>query len=116
VIPAIPRAVLNQAATLYPFVSTSAGNVKTYGTTVSLTNIAMFPAKQNAMTSLGEMKNDLYLMFFDSATSLPVGTTFKIKDKIVYGSINLEIRKATPLPDLTTGGVHHWEINLVALG
>jgi len=115
-IPAIPRAVLNQAATLYPFVSTSAGNVKTYGTAVSLSSIAMFPAKQNAMTSLGEMKNDLYFMVFDSANSLPAGTTFKMKDKIVFGSVNLEVRKATPQPDLTTGLTHHWELNLVALG
>ena len=114
-IPPIPRAILNQAATLYPFVSTSTGGVKTYGTTVSLSNIAMFPAKQNAMTSLGEMKNDLYLMVFDVVNSLPAATSFKVKDKIVYGSQNLEVRKATPQPDLTTGLTHHWELNLVGI-
>ncbi len=115
-IPPIPRAIMNQSATLYPFVSTSAGGVKTYGTAVALSSIAMMPAKQNAMTSLGEMKDDLYLMVFDSVNSLPAGTTFKKKDKIVYGSENLEVRKVVPQPDLTTGLTHHWEMNLVALG
>ena len=114
-IPPIPRGILNQAATLYPFVSTTSGNVKVYGTTASLSNIAMFPAKQNAMTSLGEMKNDLYVMYFDAANSLPAATTFKVKDKIVYNSQNLEVRKATPQPDLTTGQTHHWELNLVGI-
>ena len=114
-IPAIPRGILYQAATLYPFVSTTSGNVKVYGTTASLSNIAMFPAKQNAMTSLGEMKNDLYLMVFDSANSLPAATSFKVKDKIVFNSQNLEVRKATPQPDLTTGQTHHWELNLVGI-
>ena len=114
-IPPIPRGILNQAATLYPFSSTTSGNIKVYGTTVSLSCIAMFPAKQNAMTSLGEMKNDLYLMVFDVANSLPAGTSFKVKDKIVYGSQNLEVRKATPQPDLTTGQTHHWELNLVGI-
>ena len=114
-IPPIPRAILNQSATLYPFVSTSTGGVKTYGTMVSLTNIAMFPAKQNAMTSLGEMKYDLYLMVFDIANSIPAAISFKVKDKIVYGSQNLEVRKATPQPDLTTGQAHHWELNIVGI-
>ena len=114
-IPPIPRAVLNQTATLYPFTTTNAAGVKSYSATVALSSIAMFPAKQNAMTSLGEMKNDLYLMVFDSVNSLPAGTTFKLKDKIVYGSVNLEVRKASPIVDLTTGQTHHWEMNLIAL-
>jgi hypothetical protein len=114
--PPIPRVVLNQSATLYPFLTTSAAGVKTYNTAVSLSCMAVFPIKQNAMTSLGEMKNDLYLMIFDSANSLPAGTTFKKKDKIFYGSENIEIRKAEPIYDLTTGAVHHWELNIVALG
>jgi hypothetical protein len=114
-IPPIPRAVLNQSATLYPFLTTSAAGLKTYGTTVSLSSLAVFPVKQNAMTSLGEMKNDLYLMVFDTVNSLPAGTTFKMKDKIVYASVNLEVRKASPIVDLTTGAVHHYELNLIAI-
>jgi len=64
------------------------------------------------MTSLGDMKNDKYKMFFDCANSAPSGTEFKKDDKIVYGSLTLFVR-ATENPKALGTAIHHWEVSLV---
>jgi hypothetical protein len=81
-----------------------------YGTSVALSRVRFEPIKQNAMTSLGDMRNDKFLLFFDCRNSLPLGRTFAIKDKITFGSQVLSVRAVTPCyGDAST--VHHYEVN-----
>jgi hypothetical protein len=99
--------LLIHSATLYPCVTGG-----TFGTAVSLINVRFRSVRQNAMTSLGEMKSDLFTMVFDCANSGPSGTTFKNKDKIVFGAFTLYVRKVTQ-SDGDTVGSHHFELSLV---
>lgn len=107
----ISRSLLVHGATLAPYTGT-VNSVKQYGTAVTLTHVRMQPVKQTAMTSLGDMKNDKFLMFFDCKNSAPSGTTFKTLDKITFGGQVLAARMVTPCygdsPD-----VHHYEVSLV---
>jgi hypothetical protein len=64
------------------------------------------------MTSLGDMKNDRFKMFFDCVNSAPVGTVIKKDDKIVYGSLTLFVRSVEPCKALGST-VHHYEVSLV---
>jgi len=106
----IPRRLLIHSATLAPYVSP--GPPVVYGTAVTLTHVRLEPVKQNAMTSLGDMKNDRFLLFFDCKNSLPVGRTFSMKDRITFGGQALSVRKVTPCyGDDST--VHHYEVNCV---
>jgi hypothetical protein len=100
---------LKHTCTLEPYTGMSAG-APTYGTSVALSRVRFEPIKQNAMTSLGDMRNDKFLLFFDCRNSLPLGRTFAIKDKITFGSQVLSVRAVTPCyGDATT--VHHYEVN-----
>jgi Minor capsid protein len=106
----IPRRLLIHSAALAPYVSP--GPPVSYGTSVSLSYVRLEPVKHNAMTSLGEMKDDKFLLFFDCKNSLPVGRTFAKKDKITFGALILSVRIVTPCygDDAT---VHHYEVNCV---
>lgn len=106
----IPRRLLIHSAALAPYVSP--GPPVSYGTSLTLTHIRMEPVKQNAMTSLGDMKADRFVLFFDCKNSGPAGQTFAMKDKITFGSQILSVRKVTPCygKDAT---VHHYEVNCV---
>lgn len=103
--------LLIHSATLYPYTGT-VNSVKTYGAAVNLTQVRFTSVKQDAMTSLGEMKNDKFKMTFDSANSAPSGTLFKVNDKIVYGTSTLAVRAVTTSysSDLDP---HHQEVSLV---
>jgi len=107
----ISKSILSESATLYPYTGT-VNSVKTYSATVSLANVRFVSIRQNAMTSLGDMKNDKYKMFFDCVNSAPSGMTFKKDDKIVYGSLTLYVR-AVENPKALGTAVHHWEVSLV---
>lgn len=107
----IPRRLLVHSGTLAPYTGT-ANSAKTYGTTVTLKNVRFEPVKQNAMTSLGEMKNDRFLMFFDCKSSLPAGTVPAVNDKLTFGAIVLLARKVTPCYG-NTPEVHHYEVSCV---
>lgn len=107
----ISLTILTHSATLYPYTNT-VNSVKTYGTAVNLTQVRVRSVKQNAMTSLGEMKNDKFLLTYDCVNSLPLATTFKAQDKIVYGASTLAVRAVTT----ATGDgdtPHHYEVSLV---
>lgn len=109
---AIPRRLLAHSATLHRYDKT-VNSVKTYfSPAIDLKFVRFEPVKQNAMTSLGEMKNDTFVMVFDCRNSTPVGTTLKTNDKIVFGSITLAVRKVASGVD-DTSAVHHYEVNLV---
>lgn len=108
----IPRTLLQHSATLYQYTGTVNG-ADQFGTAVSLGHIYVEPAKQNAMTSLGDSKNDTFRIWFDRVNSTPTGQTFKVKDKIVYDGLTCRIRKAQPIKPATSNVLHHWELNLV---
>lgn len=87
-------------------------SVKTYAAAVDLGFVRFEPVKQNAMTSLGDMKNDRFLMFYDTVNSRPLGLAFNVLDKIVFGSSTLTVRKVTECYG-DSNGIHHYEVNLV---
>lgn len=106
----IPRRLLIHSGTLVPYVSP--GPPVVYGTGVTLSKVRFEPVKQNAMTSLGDMKADRFILFFDCVNSFPKGQAFAMKDKITFGSIALSVRKVTPCYG-DSGAVHHYEVNCV---
>jgi len=106
----IPRRLLVHSGSLAPYVSP--GPPVSYGTSVTLSRVRFEPVKQNAMTSLGDMKADRFILFFDCKNSLPSGQTFAMKDKITFGSIVLSARKVTPCYG-DSDDVHHYEVNCV---
>lgn len=108
----IPRQLLSHSAVLYPYTGTTNG-ADQFGAAVNLTHIYVESVKQNAMTSLGDMKNDTFRVWFDRVNSEPAGQTFKTKDKIIYSGITCRIRKAQPIKPATSDLLHHWEINLI---
>jgi hypothetical protein len=107
----IPRRLLRDTATYTPYTGT-VHDVKTYGAAVALTFVRFEAVKQNAMTSLGDMKNDKINLFYDSKNSLPIGITFKANDIITSAGINYTVRKANPLKG-TGSAIHHWEVACV---
>lgn len=108
---AIPVRFLPHSGTFESYLGT-ASSIKNYGPVVQMEHVRFEPVKQNAMTSLGDMKNDRFLLIFDCLNSMPEGLTFKVDDRIAYDGITLRVRKATPFcADSDT--VHHWEVNCV---
>lgn len=109
---AIPRRLLVHSASLRRYDKTVA-SVKTFFTpAIDLKFVRFEPVKQNAMTSLGEMKNDRFVMVYDCRNSTPVGTTFKFNDEITWGTFVLVVRKvSTGIDD--TANPHHLEVSIV---
>jgi hypothetical protein len=106
----IPRHLLIHSAALAPYVSP--GPPVAYGTSVNLVHVRFEPIKQNAFTSLGEMKDDRFLLFFDCVNSLPAGQAFAKKDKITYDGLALSVRIVTPCYG-NSASVHHYEVRCV---
>ena len=107
----IPRRLLPHKASYAAYAGT-VNSVKTYATAVDLSFVRFEPAKQNAMTSLGEMKNDRYLLFIDAINSRPLGLVPKMLDKVVFSGATLSARKVTACYG-DSAEVHHYEVNLV---
>lgn len=108
----IPRSLLKHTATLKHVTGTDSRGKKTYAADVALSYVRFEVAKKTALTSLGEQKNDLGILFFDEMNSLPVGTTFSKLDEIVINSQTFTIREVTP-EYADDGAPHHQEIALV---
>lgn len=108
---AIPVRLLPHNATLEPYLGT-VNSLPNYGPAVTLLHVRFEPVKQNAMTSLGDMKNDRFLLIFDCLNSLPAGTVFAIKDRITFNGATLSARKVTPCYG-DSAAVHHYEVNCV---
>lgn len=106
----IPRNLLPHTGKYAPYNGT-VSSVKTYGTEVDLLYVRFEPVKQNAMTSLGEMKNDSFIMFYDPVNSSP-SIVPKINDKITAFGVARVVRKVTTL-FTQSSTVHHYEVNLV---
>lgn len=107
----IPRRLLIHSGTLAPYTGT-VNSLKTYGAAVTLEHVRFDPVKQNAMTSLGDMKNDRFTLFFDCVNSRPAGTVPAVGDKITFGTLALFARKVTPCYG-STPEVHHYEVACV---
>jgi hypothetical protein len=107
----IPRRLLPHSAKYKPYTGT-VGSVKQYGTEVDLEHVRLEPVKQNAMTSLGDMKNDRVAVFYDCVNSRPAGLVFKTGDVITFDSVAYTVRKASPVYGMGQA-VHHWEVACV---
>lgn len=107
----IHRRLLPHKASYAAYTGTS-GSVKTYATAVDMSFVRFESAKQNAMTSLGEMKNDRYLLYIDCINSRPLGLVPKMLDKVVFSGATLSARKVTACYG-DSAEVHHYEVNLV---
>lgn len=112
--------VLVHSATLYKQELNTDGTRKedsfgnpTYGATpTNLTRVRVSRAKQTLVSSLGEAKSDKLTLIYDCVNSLPVGTTFAERDKIVYGGQTFFIREVyDPSGDASTP--HHYRCALV---
>lgn len=106
-----PRRMLPHSGTLAPYTGT-VNSIKTYGAAVALSFVRFEPVKQNAMTSLGEMKSDRFVLFYDCKNSQPGGLIPAMNDKITFGALTLSARKVTPCYG-STAAVHHYEVNCV---
>jgi len=107
----IPRSLLPHTATLKKPGEPDARGKVTY-TESTLNYIRFETARKNALTALGEQRNDLGVLFFDMQNSLPADTTFDVNDQIVFGGRTFTIREVTP--EYTVhGSPHHYEVALV---
>jgi hypothetical protein len=107
----IPRRDLPHTAILEAFIKTVASK-STYATPAAVSFVRFEAAKKNAMTSLGDMKNDSYVLYIDRVNSLPKGTTVKVKDRITFGAEVLIVREVSPKYG-RDAEPHHWEVALV---
>lgn len=106
---AIPRRVLIHTAT-----HKALSEIDAFGaqTTVesTLKYVRFEPSRKTMLSSLGEAKDDKYLMFFDLKNSSPKDETFSKLDKIVYNGVELTIREI--VQEYDDKGLHHLEIYL----
>ena len=109
----ISPALLVHSATLYSRTGDDDyGNPAWSATAVSLTRVRLTRAKQTIAGALGEASKDRLVLIFDCTNSLPVGTTFKARDKIVYGGETFLVRDVyDPSGDSTAA--HHYRVALV---
>lgn len=107
----IPRRLLPHSATYTPFLGMVASK-KTYGTPAALSFVRLVPVKQNAITSLGDMKNDRFTLYYDCANSLPAGISFKAGDLVEFVGSTATVRAVAPIY-ADSPSVHHVEVQLV---
>lgn len=108
----IPRHLLPHTATLKKVTGIDARGKPTYADDVILNYVRFETARKNALTSLGEQRNDLGVLFFDVQNSHPAGATFDVNDQIAFGGRTFTIREVTP--EYTVhGNPHHYEVALV---
>lgn len=107
----IPRRLLPHNAKYKPY-SGTVSSVKQYGEEVDLEFVRIEPVKQNAMTALGDMKNDRVNLFYDCVNSRPIGLEFKVNDVVTFGGVAYTVRKTAPIYGSGTA-IHHWEVACV---
>ena len=81
-------------------------------TKIELEKIRVSSTKRMTLTALGEAKNDLFVLTFDCTNSLPFGTTFNERDKIVYNGKTYFVREVNA-PSGDSSSVHHYRLALV---
>ena len=109
----ISLALLVHSAELYSCTGENQyGQPSWSSTKVELTKIRVSSTKHMTLTALGEAKNDLFVLTFDCTNSLPFGTTFNERDKIVYNGKTYFVREVNA-PSGDSSGVHHYRLALV---
>lgn len=107
----IPRNVLTHTATLKKRASVDARGKATYATGVSLFYVRIEKAKKNALTALGEQKNDSLILFYDLVNSYPLAQTFTPMDVVTYNGQDYTVRECVEeFSDM--GTAHHYEVAL----
>ncbi|MEI8095881.1 MAG: putative minor capsid protein [Spirochaetales bacterium] len=104
----IMRRLLVHAATLERYTGTT-GHSVTYGPALTLLFVRFEPVKQNAMSSLGDAKDDLFTLYIDCANTLPLGTVPAVKDRITFGAVTLTVREVRAC-FADASGPHHYEV------
>ena len=108
----IPRSILPHTASLKKLTGIDSRGNATYATAVDLNYVRLEVARKNALTSLGEQRNDSMVLFFDVINSLPAGTEFAINDVVTFGGRDYTVREA--VAEYTVYGTpHHYEVALV---
>jgi hypothetical protein len=102
------RRLLVHSATLERYTGT-AGHSSTYGPAVAMQFVRFEPVKQNAMSALGDAKDDRFTLFVDVANTLPLGTVPAVKDRITFGGLTLTVREVRHC-FADTAGPHHYEV------
>jgi hypothetical protein len=108
----IPVSLLRNTGTLETYIKTVNGLAQYAPVATTLTRVRFQPVKQNAMTALGDMKNDRFTLFIDCVNSLPKGTVPAKKDRITFGNMALIVRDVIPQYG-DDAGVHHYEVACV---
>jgi hypothetical protein len=106
----IPRRLLPHTATVERYIGTNK-NGPVYGEPIDLENIRVVPVKQNALSSLGDAKNDRFLVFIDCKNSKPVQFVLAIKDRLTFQGQVMAVRTISPFYG-TGREVHHYEVRL----
>lgn len=92
----ISGGLLIHSAVLTPQGTPDADGNSTPGTAVTLERVRVQVAKQNAMTALGDAKNDALYLYYDCTLSDPSGQTFAINDKVTFSGDAYKIRRVEP--------------------
>lgn len=106
----IPRRLLPHTAILEPFDKIE-GSVPTYLAAVTLTFVRCEPVRHNAMTNLGEARNDKLTLFYDPKTSRPAGLVPTKKSKVTIDGVAYQVREVVPCYG-SGPSVHHYEVAL----
>lgn len=84
----------------------------TYSAPVTIRFVRYETAKKNALTALGDQRNDTGLLFYDERNSVPSGVVFTPGDKVSFGGASFVVRDVSfEYADLATK--HHQEVALV---
>ena len=102
----IPRRVLNHSVTFYARSGVDTYNKVTYATGVNISYVRVEPVKQTSLKSLGEMKDDRMILFYDYKNSYPIGINIKALDKITYNGTDYIVRSVNDYVN------HHCEVYL----
>lgn len=105
----IPIKDLIHSATLKVVSGVDMYGNETYST-IDLTRVRFEPMRKTMLSSLGEGKDDKYLMFFDMKNSRPLDQTFIKLGKIVFNGVELTIREISDEYDGEK--LHHYEVYL----
>jgi hypothetical protein len=92
-----------------------AGNTKagpSYGAQEDLYFVRVEPVRHNALSSIGDAKNDRFLVYIDAKNSQPEGFIPGIKDRVTFQGQTMTVRTISEFTG-SGGEIHHYEVRLV---
>jgi len=102
----IPRRMLIHNIILRPVLNKDEYGNRTFSASAAISYVRCEPSKRNALASLGEMKDDKLILFYDCFNSEPQTLTFNLNDEVEFNSQKYTIR------DFKDFSPHHLEIFL----